>query len=852
MKEPGSAKWKLALLQLKHAEPKGRDDQKLRGEHVTDRKKDFRKLDLEKLFLKGYYKFDNRIQDDTELEHLIFYTNRYAFSVYPKKQKNFPCSFCRELDVEDLEKHGIVLEDRVLDNSFKDILHLQVPAKGISLEKSDLDKLKNASGLEVFKNVKDNKDEEDLANTMAYCMAISHNMECNKVVKDYHALLKPLFKNNRFQLSSREDLEGLPEKLSNQLLQSLFKFECFNTFPRENDGVQSKIDQLKSKKKQDIKRRFIFDAADTFKSWMEDLIEKEENEITREAMKQLVEDNKAFQDLYNLYTQLYNFDQEEMTREVFHSRRADLYAEGTSFGKHLKERASWNEKWEPFMTKLVLVTGQPGNEELKSTLDSSISHRIVDYDRLKKHVTKHRGEKEEASKWISPLGVLQRSSIMFQGESLSWETASNDPASIFNDVMDELDEDTFLGFFVEHWPELGKQLPEVIEPYLTREFKRLSGSIVDEETFIQYCLEGSEDYQSGNVIYIPAEPGMGKTSFLESLCKKWMKEHSHTWVHLVVLKRNIGKATISFENLFDLDTDFKKRLFKWHCSRVILLLDGLDEVSYGFRTKVLEWIEKNQFGMRQIFVTGRHGTEEEVKQHLTWYSTWHFLPFTSERQEQFLMEWWQKEAKKKKLELDGGKLSVYVKKTTKGCGENTHLSGLIGVPLMTKLVAFAYFKHAVKYCQGGEEVVISESKDIDSLFDDFMEQKWQVFLERHMKTTENVEALDILKAHFYILHEHLGFGAMFGSDIPLECRKPNGPCHTFLNDNNYSSMVLKHGIVKAATNQNGIQTYTFGHRTFSEYFAAKFIVSRKRDKVHASEIKEAYLLMFIKGSDSAQ
>ena len=93
MKEPGSAKWKLALLQLKHAKPKGRDDQKLRGEHVTARHKDIRKLDLEKLFLNGYCKFDNRIQDDTELEHLIFYTNRYAFSVYPKKPEKLSMFF---------------------------------------------------------------------------------------------------------------------------------------------------------------------------------------------------------------------------------------------------------------------------------------------------------------------------------------------------------------------------------------------------------------------------------------------------------------------------------------------------------------------------------------------------------------------------------------------------------------------------------------------------------------------------------------------------------------------------------------------------------------------------------------
>ncbi len=410
MKEPGSAKWKLALLQLKHAKPKGKDDQKLRAEHVTAKNKAIRKLDLEKLFLKGYYKFDNRIQDDTELEHLIFYTNRYAFSVYQKKpRKTFHVLFCRELDVEDLEKHGIVLEDRVLDNSFKDILHLQVPAKGISLEKSDLNKLRRASGLEIFEEV-EKEDLKDLASTMAYCMAISHNMECNNVVQKYDGLVRCLFKKNRVQLSSREDLEGLPEKLSNQLLQSLFKFECFNTFPRENDGVQSKIDQLKSKKKQDIKRRFIFDAADTFKSWMEPLIEKEENEITREAMKQLVEDNKAFQDLYDSV----NFDQEEMTRDVFHSRRADLSAEGTSFGKHLKDRARWNEKWETFMTKLVLVTGQSGNEKLKLTLDSSISHRMIDYDQLKKHVTKHRDEEEESSRWISPLGVLHRSYLKLQ------------------------------------------------------------------------------------------------------------------------------------------------------------------------------------------------------------------------------------------------------------------------------------------------------------------------------------------------------------------------------------------------------------------------------------------------------
>ena len=534
-----------------------------------------------------------------------------------------------------------------------------------------------------------------------------------------------------------------------------------------------------------------------------------------------------------------------------------------------------------FTGKFVLKVGQPNNSDYKGHLTNlpkfdfdAFRTKLEEYRKAEnteeqqqrerqpnmkdsKEVLENSNKKNPALKWISPGTIIQHSKVVLNGASIDVSEADTED-SFLHHLESEVDEATFHQLFRQDWPKLGNGLPQVFVPYIQRKFglhnekeeshsypSFHSGSI-DEDDVDKMC--------TCKVIYFPAEPGMGKTTFVDSLANKFKaKESPHRLklVHMVTLQdlmRNLEDKLISTEAVFGLKSDFEKRLFERNKKNVLLFLDGLDEIRQ--QDEVLSWVRSVQHGMEHIFITGRLETVPVVKKCLKdYYSLWRFLPLNKEQLKDFFTKWWNNN-KESKEELDQERLADYVEKAVDRCEENSRLEDMIGIPLMAQMVAVVFQEHAESYCKGGPMKTITDQTDVDSLYESFFDGKWEIFKRRHLSGLD-ASNLKILKSHYKTLHQHLGFENIFAERIPLGCRSPHRECSFFSDEDNLDA-VLRHGIIKQAVKEEDSVTYFFQHRTFAEYSAAMFIIKGVNEATHSKAAREAYKLIFLKEEESAQ
>ena len=513
-----------------------------------------------------------------------------------------------------------------------------------------------------------------------------------------------------------------------------------------------------------------------------------------------------------------------------------------------------------FADKFVLMVGQPNNRDYESHL-MGLSQNLPgrDFDVFKTKLEEYR-KNTDGENWISPKAVLSNSRMLINGEEVQ-VSEMDKKYSFLENFEPAMDESAFLSFLCKDWPCFGQKLPRPLEPYIKRYFSDANGKIIDEDALLLSYPDQGGMFKH-RVIYLPAEPGMGKTTFANSFSTKVEEEVSDTkqWVHLVTLQDLIGKLKeqdLTEEDVFGLDSCFKQRVFQKIRANVVLFLDGLDEIDYRSQLKVLEWVKSKQHEFEHVFLTGRLGTESTVERVLTRkldsgsvtkdYSAWRFLPLNKEQLKDFFTKWWNKESKE---ELDQERLADYVEKAVERCEENSRLKNMIGIPLMAQMMAVVFQEHAESYCKGRPMKTITDKTDIDSLYKSFFDGKWEIFRRRHLSGLDAI-ILKILKSHYETLHQHLGFENIFAGRISLGCRSPNRECSLFSDEDNLD-VVLRHGIIKQAVKEGDSVTYVFQHRTFAEYSAAMFIIKGVREATHSEAAREAYKLMFLEGQPSVQ
>ena len=160
------------------------------------------------------------------------------------------------------------------------------------------------------------------------------------------------------------------------------------------------------------------------------------------------------------------------------------------------------------------------------------------------------------------------------------------------------------------------------------------------------CLKPSK-------VLIEGDPGMGKTTYSQKLAYDWANKQSE-WDEsfpeidvLLLLRCNDIKSSIwkAIEDQIlseDMDKKAKETFFKYikeNQSKVLLLLDGLDEVDPNKEELFLSLAQGKLLPSCYVVITSRHEVGKKVNRHCdTW---WEILGFTKEDSKSFIRKYFQ-------------------------------------------------------------------------------------------------------------------------------------------------------------------------------------------------------------------
>ena len=159
-----------------------------------------------------------------------------------------------------------------------------------------------------------------------------------------------------------------------------------------------------------------------------------------------------------------------------------------------------------------------------------------------------------------------------------------------------------------------------------KERARLTEDIVN----MTDAFRAHEECEKPRVVLIEGEPGMGKTTYCQKLAYDWSVEDispeaSFPEVDMLLKLKCRDMKTANIEDAIDdqllpLDVDKKDKenFFRFiHCnqSRILLVLDGLDELPQDLFEKLLPLIQGRVFPNTYLMLTSRHEAGMKVRQY---------------------------------------------------------------------------------------------------------------------------------------------------------------------------------------------------------------------------------------------
>jgi len=338
-----------------------------------------------------------------------------------------------------------------------------------------------------------------------------------------------------------------------------------------------------------------------------------------------------------------------------------------------------------------------------------------------------------------------------------------------------------------------------------------------------------------------AEPGMGKTTFFSYMAHEIKKSKPSVWV----LRINLNKHTNELE-----DTEFEKegidkcKMFLWGAAhspeqvalkvtkeiflqaleetgKMVILLDGFDEISPDFSAKVEILIRTiRDKTASKIWISSRLSCREELENIVGKFGCT-LQPFTQGNQIQFLEEYWSKVTEISNHE----NLKTFAKELLSLCSKNFNDKNgeFTGIPLQTMMLGEAFINEVKNYCCSGE-YNLPEKFNLLSLFKKFWKSKYYIyFSERNeMDTTK----LAVKRQENTYVKKHV-----ISSLISLFSMKE---VNRLLRDRKHDLEETKECLGDGTLQQFGIirdfmdGKPQFIHRCFAEYFAAKWFADNFR------------------------
>jgi ankyrin repeat protein len=374
-----------------------------------------------------------------------------------------------------------------------------------------------------------------------------------------------------------------------------------------------------------------------------------------------------------------------------------------------------------------------------------------------------------------------------------------------------------------------------------------------------------EQAQHQRVMLISDVAGMGKSTLLTHLSTqikgkfpaKWVVRinlNDHTNVLEALRKEQIDKEkAIEFvsERLLKLKPGLEMELFKQCCEqeqkvRVVMMLDGFDEISPSYKDTVIELLQAlRQTAVEQLWVTTRPHLRQELEEKLQQLS-YTLEPFSEDNQVEFLTNFWSlkgwliemdsKDNEEKKI-----KLATYakhlIKKLAQSIGDEE--KELTGIPLQCRMLAEAFDEEVRTFCQSAETTTeLPFQLDLIGLYKRFIERKYDIYQkEKFQVPLYNVVAIEQRERDLKSMreeHQLLALKVLFTEEqvALFEGNKQ----YTFS-----AKELTRVGIVQVSHEGN----LHFIHRTFAEYYVADILVKQLTEGSKTSQQVQDLLLQKI-------
>ncbi|KAL1378291.1 hypothetical protein pipiens_000557, partial [Culex pipiens pipiens] len=273
------------------------------------------------------------------------------------------------------------------------------------------------------------------------------------------------------------------------------------------------------------------------------------------------------------------------------------------------------------------------------------------------------------------------------------------------------------------------------------------------------------------VVIVAAEPGMGKSTLLTGHAVRLKEENPLKWIirmNLLDLSKQFNewskaKTSLNEEHAWNLLLEitsfdstrigsFERQIFEWYCKqrKIILLLDGFDEISPDYTDVVLQLIQlyKRNFTAKLRITTRSGGTEKHLEnaRNFVQYS---LERFSKEQSKLFLTRFWQS---KLGARFDANKFESYFLQLLAHLLEKSDFGkdDLISIPLQIKMIAMMFQDHFAEFCKSPDGLAQFEKLDLVTLYERFIELQFRVILledKNKTDTSKPYHAYEIRKSH---------------------------------------------------------------------------------------------------------
>jgi hypothetical protein len=359
---------------------------------------------------------------------------------------------------------------------------------------------------------------------------------------------------------------------------------------------------------------------------------------------------------------------------------------------------------------------------------------------------------------------------------------------------------------------------------------------------IQNIPTGESAYSEAEIIsravkvnIIAGEPGKGKSVFLSHLEKTLQQITKNAWVIRINLTDllncfmcsslnyfNREEECMEFltDNCLEFENNFEKSLFKMKLPDVILLLDGLDEITKtNYKDMCVKWIQGlAQTKISHIWISTRAHLQTEMEEAFGCLANT-IKSFSKEDQVRFLVKFWGKEFHIDDCNQTKNVAIQLIEHLSKAISAHENLDPFIGNPLILFMVAEIYKEQTISFFENIDNISFQDPLTLIGIYKKFCDLKlvryFSDFVSRALPEFEQILEM-FTEEHELLSVWHL-FGAEFENVITKEQRIKLRELIKKIESGHE-----RRGIIYGIQNK----VIVFMHQSFAEYLAASWFVKQ--------------------------